>query len=477
MTGHLTQGFGMPHQDQHAEGVRRNSVYLWQALQWLLRGVGFSHVKMRDDCRWTPRWLTVVALLWAWSDERTLTERFACAGRLAVHLRQTHAADEIPSESAGSYQAFLKLLIRWTDTLIASLQQALRQRMMSMREYWSRYGVAVFGVDGSRVELPRTKSHEAAYAPARHRGRRRTTSRGKRRKASRQKHAEGPQLWVTTMYHVWLQLPWDWRIGPSDTSERADALDMLEALPQTSVLCGDAGFVGYDFAAAVLQSGRGLLVRVGANVTLLKQLGFVHESLWTVYVWPEKPARRRPPPLVFRHVVFQGPRTPIHVIVALPAGVRLSDRQVGAIYRARWKIEVFYRQFKQTFQRRKLLSHAADNVRVEAEWSLAGLWAILLFATDELLQQGIPPDRLSAAGSLRAFRQIARDYYHPAQSTNTLRQRLRRALIDEYQRHSKTSRDYPRKKTERPPRPPNIKRASKQQQRLAQAMLTKQQKG
>ncbi|MCA9110536.1 MAG: hypothetical protein KDA52_11335, partial [Planctomycetaceae bacterium] len=62
----------------------------------------------------------------------------------------------------------------------------------------------------------------------------------------------------------------------------------------------------------------------------------------------------------------------------------------------------FYRQFKQTFQRRKLRSHAAANARVELEWSLLGLWAILLYASDELIRHKIPLKRPSAAGSLRA---------------------------------------------------------------------------
>ncbi|MCA9109050.1 MAG: transposase, partial [Planctomycetaceae bacterium] len=152
--------------------------------------------------------------------------------------------------------------------------------------------------------------------------------------------------------------------------------------------------MGYDFAQAVLSSGGGLLVCVWANVSLWKQMGYVRESMKTVYGWPEKAAAGSDPPLVTRHFIAQGPQHPIHLIVTLPPGQRLSDRQVADINRARWVIEVYYRHFKQTFARRKLRSHAADNARVELEWSLVGLWSLLLYASDELNRQEIPLERL-----------------------------------------------------------------------------------
>lgn len=454
----------MSHQDQHARGVRRNSAYLLAALQWLMAGTRWGQVQWRPECTWTPRWLSAMALLWAWSDEETLGERFRCSRRLIVHM------NEDSLDPAGSYQAFLKLLCRWTSRLVPVLQLALRQRMQAADQYWMLFGLVVFGMDGSRIDLARTQSNQQAYAPARSAQRKKKTGRGKRRQPSRQKHAEGPQFWLTTLYHLGLQLPWDWRSGPSNGSERADVQELLPALPVGALLCGDAGFVGYDFARAVLASGRGLLIRVGSNVTLLKALGYARESAATVYLWPDKIASRCVPPLVFRHVVIQELRHPMHLIVCLPPGQKLTDKQVAQIYRARWGVEVFYRHFKQTFERRKLRSHAANNARVELEWSLVGLWALLLYASHELIQQNIPLDRLSAASSLRAFRQIARDYYHPANPRDTLCHRLRRSLIDPYTRHQKSSRSYPTKKAKRITGPPKIRKATPHQRKLAKTI-------
>jgi hypothetical protein len=252
----------MSHQDQHAMSVRRNSGDLLQVVQWLFRKVDWSPIRFRDDCSWTPRWLAAAALFWAWSDESTLKERFFCAQRLVMHLQPDDA------KAATSYQAFLKLLCRWTSSLVRVLQEAFRQRMIEeFPEHWTLHGYAVFGVDGSRVELPRTRSHELVYAPQKTRGAtaKRNRCRTKRDVAA-DKKARVPQMWLTTMFHVGVHLPWDWRIGPCDSSERAHALAMLDDLPERCLLTGDAGFVGYDFARTVLESGRALLARISHHI-------------------------------------------------------------------------------------------------------------------------------------------------------------------------------------------------------------------
>ncbi|MEZ6146486.1 MAG: hypothetical protein R3B91_13945 [Planctomycetaceae bacterium] len=69
--------------------------------------------------------------------------------------------------------------------------------------------------------------------------------------------------------------------------------------------------------------------------------------------------------------------------------------------------------------RRKLRSHAADNARVELEWSLVGLWSLLLYASDELSRQEIPLERLSLRAVCERSAKSARDYYHPAETSST----------------------------------------------------------
>lgn len=453
----------MSHQDQHARGVQHNSADLFKALQWLSVKVDWSEVRLRSECSWTPQWLAWAAILWAWSNETTLVERFACAQRLIQHLQ---GGDR---KQATSYQAFLKILVRWTAPLVLGMQIALRKRMeMLSPDDWRVHGFVVFGTDGSKVEVPRTKSNQQAYAHSRQNSK--SNRRIKPHDRAATKKTEQPQLFLTSMFHVGLNLPWDWRIGPADSSERSHALEMLSELPANSLLTADAGFTGYDFAKTVLQSGCELLIRVGSNVTLLKKLGYVRESGGTVYVWPDKAARSQQPPLVFRLVVTQGPRHPIYLITSVTSRNVLSDAQVAELYRSRWGIEVFYRHLKQTFGRRKLRSHSAKNAHVELEWSLVGLWAIGLSASRELVSHNIPLGRLSMAQSILSFRRIARDYLHPREPKQTLKHLLRKSVLDEYARRDKASRDYPRKKQERPAGKPKMKSANKTQIQTAKAI-------
>jgi hypothetical protein len=222
-------------------------------------------------------------------------------------------------------------------------------------------GFAVFGVDGSRAELPRTRSHEQAYSTVRHKHK----SRRPRKRKSDKKKSNSPQLWLTTMWHVGSGLPWDWRIGPADSSERAHSLEMLPHLPPGALIAADAGFVGYKHLSAILTSGRHFVLRVGSNVRLLKQLGFARESAGTVYLWPDTAARKSQSPLVLRLVVVHNGKHPVYLVTNVLSQTRLTDRQVVELYARRWGIELFYRHLKQTFQRRKLRSTNAENALVE----------------------------------------------------------------------------------------------------------------
>lgn len=461
----------MSHRDSTLTAVRLNAACLRQALGWLLAHIDWSSITFRKECTWTPKFLTAASLLWTWSDEPTLTERFATARRLAAFLFSP------PGSLAESYQCYTKLLRRWTGPLMEILKTALRERAQcELADHWSVLGFVIFGVDGSRCELPRTHSHEQAYSPTRKRKRTKKISRKRRIQAAVRK-ANSPQLWLTTMWHAGTGLPWDWRIGPSDSSERAHLLEMLPHLPPNALITADAGFVGYEYLRAILDSDRELLIRVGSNVRLLKKLGYARESSGTVYLWPDREAARQQPPLVLRLVEAHNGRHSVFVVTSVLSSRRLTDPQVIELYARRWGIELFYRHLKQTFQRCKLRSRRAENALLELDWSLAGLWTMALYALVEFKLAGLLVDRLSIAQTLRAFRRMMRDYLHPTERGQTLRQRLRRALIDEYSRRDKTSRNYPRQKQTSPAGPPEIALATDTQVQLAQSLRRKQLKG
>jgi hypothetical protein len=394
------------------------------------------------------------ALLWAWGEEAALTDRFATARKTIAEL--TSGQRELVS-----YQAFLKLLGRHSTRLLAAFLAALRRQMREkLADSYRVSGYLAFGVDGTRVDVPRTRANERVFAVSACRTRRR----GKRRLAD-QKKAAVPRVWLTTLWHLGAGLPWCWSQGTSESSERHDVLAMVAALPERSLLLADAGFVGYEFWQTLQASGHDFVIRVGANVKLLKRLGYWRECASRVYLWPDQPARRGQPPLVLRLVVAQGGKHPVYLVTSVLSPSDLSDRQLIELYQARWGIEVFYRTFKRTFGRHKLRSASPLNAQLELDWSMAALWAACLYAKRCQLRAGKDLDRTSAAGVLRILRRAIHVRRLP------LTQLLADALIDHYQRQHKASRDYPKKKTDTPgTAPPIILQAKKSQIALATLM-------
>jgi hypothetical protein len=435
-------------------------------MRWLFVGVNWRSIRFRDDCTWKPMQLATAALLWAWSDEKTLADRFAAARKIT---RRTTAKQDEP---ATSYQAFTKLLCKWTLPLLAVLGEAFRARMrQSFASVWTVAGWVVFACDGSRVDVPRTRGNEARYSPKsklsraaqKRRRQRRRRAKLRTKEQARERKANVPSIWLTTLWHVGCGLPWDWRTGPADSSERGHLREMLGGLPSGSLLAADAGFVGYDVWKTALEARCQLLVRVGANVRLLRKLGYAHERAGTVYLWPDAAAKRQQPPLVLRLVVIHNGCHPVYLVTSVLQTTKLSDREAASIYGRRWDIELFYRHCKQTFERRKLRSQNPDNAMIELHWSIAGMWAMGLHSHEHLLRRGVMPERISFAGVLRAYRRSMREYKSPPDPGERLLEMLHRSLIDEYVRNNKQSRDYPRKKHDPPAGAPLVQKASRAQ--------------
>jgi hypothetical protein len=140
---------------------------------------------------------------------------------------------------------------------------------------------------------------------------------------------------------------------------------------------------------------------------------------------------------------------------------------VAEVYRLRWGIELYYRHFKQTPERRKLRSHKAEHAACEAHWSMVGLWAMLLHAKVHLHKRRLPPSRLSVAEALDAYRTAMHEFSTSPEEGESLTDRLSRAVIDDYHRTDKSSRDYPRKKSDPPCGAPQLANATPEQRTLA----------
>jgi len=443
-----------------------------QVIDWLLAPAVFANLPGRKGATWKPRMLAAAALLWATSELSTLHERFVQARKIIAKVFRWQPAP------GGSSQGFLKMLAKWQPELLGVVVAYLREQMAEvLPAHWETAGYVVFAGDGSRVALARSESLEAAFAPPRRRTKARrgkkTARRGRKRQAAaaRHKKAASPQLWLTLVWHVGSGLPWAWRTGPSGASERDHLVAMVPELPAQALIVADAGFVGYAFWQTLLTAGHHFVIRVGANVRLVRQLGWTREHAQVVYLWPDQAAQKRQPPVVLRLVMVHDGKQPVYLVTDLPKSC-LSDCQVATIYGARWGVEVFFRTFKHTFGCRKLRSRSAQNAQLELEWALLGLWGVCLLGSRELRASGHEPTRLSPAAAIHAFQRTLREYrVRPETPAETLWAQLRLARLDDYpRRSSKTSRAYPRKKQHPPIGIPHITRATPHQIAQAQAL-------
>ena len=397
---------------------------------------------------WGAWTLALAAVLMAWERSSTLADRFASVRHW---LRQWW-----PKKRLGrTYQGFIKALLRWSPWLLERVTEALRGAMRTMADaYWRREGLVAFAVDGSRVECPRTAANERELGCA---GRKKS----------------GPQVFLTTLYHMGTGLPWALRWGPGTDSERNHLREMMVLLPTGSVVVADAGFIGYELLSALLEAGQHVLFRVGRNVRLLRELGWAVERHGdTVYLWPQAMQRQEQPPRVLRLIVVGTGRRKVYLVTDLPEEA-LSQQQAEVLYGLRWGVEVFYRSLKQTLERRRMLSHAPRQAQWEVAWSVVGLWLLGLMSVRGIIARGHDPLSLSVALALREVRQALRQDRRSA-TRGWLLKRLGQALKDGYRRRAaKKARHWPHKKKERPPGRPQIVIAGPQQVQLAQRLRMK----
>ncbi len=380
----------------------------------------------------------------AWDEGPDLAGRFDHACRAAHDLH--------PHWRLGtSYSGFTRASVLQMPALVEALKRRLRRQMReSAGAHWRRGRRPAFAVDGTRIEAPHTAANEADLGCA-----------------GRDKSA--PQVSLTVLWHMGTGTPWDYRVGPGTAGERTHMRAMVAEMPPGSLVVADAGFVGYALCLRLLRSGQHFLLRVGGNITLLEGLGYHREERdGLVYLWPQKHRRCRP--LVLRLIALRHGRQDVYLLTDVLDPAQLTDAEAAEWFGLRWGEEVFFRSYKQTLQRRRLLSRTAATALVEAQWVLLGLWLLGLMTVSRLVAEGVDPLALSVAKARDAVRHALRGT-RPRRGPRSLEAALRAATKDTYRRRgSKAARDYPRKKREKPPRPPKIQSATQTEVKKARKL-------
>lgn len=204
-----------------------NGATLRAAVGWALDRQIFAHLKIHGNTAWQIADLILLTVVWVWSNHTTLTGAFVEAHRWSI--------DVLGRAAVKTYQGFIKALVTWTASWLPLLWDHLHRLMEEQGgEHWRVGRWVPLAVDGSRISVPRTKDNEKAFC-APHFGQSRTAQYRRKKKAKRQrvrrkvKEAQPvkPQIWITLLWHMGLQMPWSWKTGPSYAAERDHFREML----------------------------------------------------------------------------------------------------------------------------------------------------------------------------------------------------------------------------------------------------------
>jgi hypothetical protein len=384
----------------------------------------------------------------AWDTAPSLSQRFTA-------VRDCLAAMFPTRRRVGrTYRGFSAALAAVSPWLEEAVQGQLRQAVAGLAARpLTREGWRAFAVDGTKIDCRRTIANEADFGTA-------------------GKAGCGPQMLLTTLWEMGSGLPWNWRIDRARGSEREQLRQMLGTLPADALLVADAGFTGFDLLSTLQEAGRSFLIRVGANVTLLRELGEVRrEGRDTVYLWRADLPR---PPLRLRLIRVKSRGTTMYLVTNVLDPQRLPRAAAGRLYRLRWGVEVFYRSFKQTLGKRKMDSASPRMARLELMWSLIGLLLLGLLNVRMLLARGRDPLQASVGNALKVMRQAMRRALGRPMKLRTLLAQLGEAIKDSYVRRcSKRSYRWPRKKRQPPPGAPRIRTATAREVAQVKALADK----
>ncbi len=337
--------------------------------------------KARRAVRWTPVAASLAAILMAFDARCTLGQR--CREGLACL-----AADFNRQRRVGrTYNGLQKALERQSQDVPSLLKGTLRSHVIEALGVVRRSDRwIVLAVDGSKEELPRTRSNEREFGLS--------------------DNGVVPQAFETVIVDVHTGLPWEWRIGLGKDCEKKHLEDMIGGLPTGTLLLADCNFGGYPIWSALDARGSRFLIRVGGNASLLTGL-FPEMQIDRrgdiVYAWP-KNRQATQAPLRLRLIRVGTKGNPVYLITNVLDEAELSKKDAGTIYRKRWGAELFYRTFKRTMGYAKLSSRSGRRARLELEWGLIAATIAILIGVRSLTRARKDPRRLSAAALLSALR-------------------------------------------------------------------------
>jgi hypothetical protein len=409
-------------------------------------------VKRRKRPRWDLHPLLYILLLTTYCCGDSLPEKFEAARGFYVVCCSKR------KRPGTSFAGFDKAVAKLPMPVLRALATAIRGRLeMIFGDRWKVGNFIPFGCDGTRQACPRTEELE-------------------RRLGTFGKEGSPPMIWNTSIVHLTLGFPFCWRLGKGGkASERSHLIHMLRWLPAAALIVADAGYVGYEVAAAMIRANVSFLIRMSSNATFYAEgdepLEEFREGI--VYYWPKTQENEGKPPIRGRLLRIHSARHKVDVwlFTNLEDTKQLSVEMAAMCYRWRWENEGFFRTYKRTLKKVTLMSRTLRLVHREAEASM--------IATQLLLCQGalaMPTPRKGRLPVMCSPRgvllEVRRDIMAARVSRRPFSERIVRAQREQRVRtHGKQKREWPRRKPHTAPHPPLLLRLTVEQKIKIHAYL------
>jgi hypothetical protein len=264
--------------------------------------------------------------------------------------------------------------------------------------------------------------------------------------------------------HLRLGLLWSWFIGKPDASERQHLRRLLPSLPAKALVITDAGYQGYELAAAMAAAGVLLLMRLSSQTLLYFRTdsAAVGPACWTdgqACWWPQEARRQGLPPLRVRLLRASSSTGKSEVWMAsnVLAGQKLSLELASRFYRMRWENEGFFRTYKRALNKVKLSSRSVHLVHREAYGSLLAVQ--LLLAMGAWAVAVVDGDETALSSPAAVLREVRREIgMRPRRRRGLFVDRLRSGKRDRKPRKSsKVRRPWPKRKDHKPPKAPRLR--------------------
>lgn len=394
----------------------------------------------RRVTRWDLHHLLLVLLALTWSLGESTPERFEMARGLVTICRPKRRR---AGQTAAGFQ---KALARLPMRPLVVLAAAVRHRFAAlMGDDLVVDGFVPLGCDGSRLECPRNDELLARM--------------GRANKAD-----AAPSLWVTALVHLTSGVPWSGMLGKGTASERDHLRRLLGTLPALALVIADAGYHGYELAAALLAAETSFLIRMSSTVRLLTDRARDTERFCqgSITSWPKDAQKAGRPPLRLRLIRVRGRRrgADVWLLTNVLDPKRLSAAQAARFYRMRWENEGLFRTYKRTLAKVHLSCRTVPTVHREAYGSL--------LACQLLLAQGAWATRRgrgattepSAPCSARQAIRVIRTELMAAMKADRRATYLERLSGCRRERRVRTSpkqkRPWPQRTPHKPPKPPQL---------------------